>query len=81
MTPSSPAQLRVILAFVLDLITSFAVFGYIVAVFTGSITDGGFFLEGAPALIAFALVIAYFILMPRFFGGRLWQHVLRAKPR
>lgn len=81
MTTSSPAQWRVILAFILDLITSFAVFGYIVAVFTGGTTQGGFSLEGAPALIAFALVIAYFILMPRFFGGRVWQHILRAKPR
>lgn len=61
MTISTPAQWRVILAFVFDLITSFTVFGYIVAVFTGSITDGGFFLEGAPALIAFVLIVAYFI--------------------
>ena len=68
---------------VLDLITSFAVFGYIVAVFTGSIIDDGFFLEveGAPALIAFVLIVAYFILVPRFFGGRVWHRILRAKPR
>jgi hypothetical protein len=83
MTISAPAQWRVILAFVFDLITSFAVFCYIVAVFTGSIIDDGFFLEveGAPALIAFVLIVAYFILVPRFFGGRVWHRILRAKPR
>lgn len=81
MTISTPAQWRVILAFVFDLITSFAVFGYIVAVFTSGTTQGGFSLEGAPALIAFVLIVAYFILMAQFFGGRVWHCILRAKPR
>jgi hypothetical protein len=80
MSTSAPAQWRVILAFILDLITSFWIFGYIVALFTGGTTDGGFALNGLPAVIVFGLVIAYFILMPRLFGGRIWQHILRAKP-
>lgn len=80
MSTSAPAQWRVILAFILDFFTSFMVFGYIVALFTGDTTEGGFSLEGAPALIVFALVIAYFILMPKFAGGRIWQHILHAKP-
>lgn len=81
MTTSALAQWRVILAFVFGLITSFAVFGYIVVVFTGGTTDGGFSLEGAPALNAFVLIVALFILTPGFFGGRVWRRILRAKPR
>jgi hypothetical protein len=80
MNTSAPAQWRVVLAFFLDLITSFAVFGYVIALITGGTTEGGFSLEGAPALVAFGLVIAYFVLMPKFAGGRIWQHILRAKP-
>jgi len=80
MSTSSPAQWRVILAFFLDLITSFMVFGYIIALFTGDTTEDGFSLEGGPAVMLFALVIAYFVLMPKFAGGRIWQHILRAKP-
>jgi len=79
-TTKAPAQWRVILAFILDLITSFAVFGYVVALITGGTTETGFALEGGPALVVFALVIAYFVLMPRVAGGRVWQHILRAKP-
>ena len=80
MSSKPPAQWRVVLAFFLDLITSFVVFGYIVALITGNTTDEGFALEGGPALLVFALVIAYFVLMPRIAGGRIWQHILRAKP-
>lgn len=69
---------RIILAFVLDLITAFAVLGYIVAKFTGNTTDGGFELNGAPAILLFALIIGYFVA-GRFIGGTLWQRILGAR--
>lgn len=70
---------RVVLAFILDFLTSFIVFGYIVATLFGGATDAGFKLEGAPALLLFAAVIAYFILLNRFLGGTIWKHILKAK--
>ena len=73
-----PAKWRVILAFILDLFTSFALFGYLIALVTGDTTEGGFELNGLPALVLFAVVIAYMVLMPRY-GGRLWQRILKAK--
>lgn len=73
-----PATWRVVLAFILDLITSFAVIGYGVALVTGGTTDQGFQLNGAPALLFFALWIAYMALMPRY-GGRLWQRILKVR--
>lgn len=72
------ASWRIILAFFLDFLTAFAVFGYLVALATGNTTSGGFSLEGAPALLVFILVIAYFVVFGRFLGGRLWQRLLGA---
>ena len=70
---------RIVSAFLLDLLTSFIVFGYLIAMFTGDTTEGGFELDGMPALILFALVIAYFVVMGRYMGGTLWQRILRTK--
>ncbi len=72
------AMWRRILAFVLDLITSFAGFGYLVARFTGGLTESGFQLDGAPALLLFGLVIGYFVVT-RYIGGTIWQRILRAR--
>ncbi len=69
---------RKVLAFVLDLITSLAGFGYLVARFTGGLTETGFQLNGAPAILLFGLVIGYFVLS-RFIGGTLWQRILHAR--
>ncbi|MCF3593659.1 hypothetical protein LZG00_06575 [Rhodobacteraceae bacterium LMO-12] len=73
-----PATWKVVVAFILDLLTSFILFGYLIAKFTGNTTEGGFELNGLPALVLFAAVIAYMWLMPRF-GGRLWQRILGAR--
>jgi hypothetical protein len=73
-----PATWRVVLAFFLDLITSFTVFGYLIARLTGGLTENGFSLEGLPAILCFGLVIAYFLIMPSL-GGRLWQRLLGAR--
>lgn len=70
---------RIVLAFVLDLITSFAVLGYLIAKLTGNTTEGGFQLNGMPALILFALIIVYFVVLGRYGGGTLWQRILKTK--
>lgn len=67
---------KIVLAFVLDLITSFFVFGYLIGLATGNTVDGGFELNGLPALLLFALVIAYFVGLGKFGGGTIWQRIL-----
>jgi hypothetical protein len=49
-----------------------------VAYFTGGLTPDGFKLNGAPAFILFAIVIAYFVIGRKFAGGTLWQRILHA---
>jgi len=72
-----PATWKVVVAFILDLLASFILFGYVIAKLTGNTTEGGFELTGLPALVLFAAVIAYMWVMPRL-GGRLWQRILGA---
>ncbi|KGF69987.1 hypothetical protein LL06_07720 [Hoeflea sp. BAL378] len=73
------ARWRIILAAVFDFFTAFLVFGYLVGSVTGGTTDSGFELDGLPALAAFALIIAYFWLGGRYFGGTIWQRILGAR--
>lgn len=69
-------------ATVLDFLTTFIVFGLAIAYATGMTSRGGFSLEGAPALVLFALMIAYFIVGRRFAGGTLWDRIFRiARPQ
>jgi hypothetical protein len=75
---TKPATWRVVLAFILDLLTGFFALGYVIGAVTGGLTDTGFQLSGLPAIAMFALLIAYMWLMPRY-GGRLWQRILRAR--
>lgn len=49
------------------------------AAVAGGRTPQGFALNGVPAFIAFALIIAYFVVLGRFFGGTLWQRLLKAR--
>ena len=70
---------RIVLAFILDLVTAFFVIGYVVGWATGGLTGEGFALDGGPALVFFALLIAYFPVGNRLFGGTLWKHILRAR--
>lgn len=72
-----PATWRVVLAFILDLIVSFAVIGYVIALVTGDTVEGGFALTGLPAILSIALWITYMVAMPRF-GGRLFQRLFGA---
>ncbi|HYZ61503.1 MAG TPA: hypothetical protein VE650_03545 [Acetobacteraceae bacterium] len=70
---------RRVVSSILDGLTAFFVFGYLVARFSGGLTEDGFSLEGGPALLLFALVIAYFVIGRRFLGGTPWQHILGAR--
>lgn len=71
------ATWRIILAFVLDALTAFFVFGFLVASLFGGRTEGGFSLDGWRAFLLLALIIAYFVIARRF-GGRLWERILGA---
>lgn len=79
MTESNPVSTwRIVLAFILDLITSFAVLGYAIGVVFGGATENGFALEGWRALLLLAAIIAYFIVFDRYLGGTIWKRILRA---
>ena len=70
------ATWRKVVAAILDFFLIFFVGGYVIAKLTGNTTDGGFHLEGAPALVLFAVIIAYFIVFSKFLGGTIWQRIL-----
>lgn len=70
---------RKVVAAILDFLTVFAAGGYLIGRLTGNLTDSGFQLEGAPALILFGVIIAYFVIFTRYLGGTLWQRLLRAR--
>ncbi len=74
------AHWRIILAFVLDLLSSFVVIGFLVAELFGGRTEGGFTLGGWRAILLLALIIAYFVIGGRN-GGTIWQRVLGVQKR
>ena len=76
----APATWRIVLAAILDFFTAFAVFGYLVARFTGNLTESGFSLNGGPAWALFALIALYFVA-GHYLGGTLWQRILKARRR
>ena len=47
--------------------------GYGIGYMTGNVTDEGFNLQGAPAFIAFAIIVLYFIVFTRYLGGTLFS--------
>ena len=67
------------IAGILDLFTVFFVGGYVIARLTGGITADGFQLNGAPALVLFVVVVLYFYLGWKKFGGTIWQRILGAR--
>lgn len=69
---------RKVLAAILDVITIFWAAGYGVAYFTGGLTPDGFKLNGGPAFLVFAIVVAYFVIGRKYAGGTLWQRILAA---
>ena len=69
---------RKVVAAILDFLTVFFGLGYLIALVTGETTEGGFSLDGLSALVLFAVIIAYFWVLPRF-GGTVWQRILRTR--
>ena len=74
MTNEKPAAWKVVIAAILDFFLIFLGGGYVIALLTGGITDGGFSLNGLPAIGLFALVIVYFVGMKRI-GGTVFKRV------
>ena len=68
----APMWKRVI-ASILDFIMVFSVGGSAIAALTGMRTPGGFDLQGWPALLLFAIIVAYFYVGRRIAGGTLWD--------
>ncbi|MGB8814663.1 MAG: RDD family protein [Paracoccaceae bacterium] len=64
-----------IVAGILDFLLVFLVGGYAIAKFTGDTTEAGFELNGAPALVLFALVIGYFVVFNKFLGGTVFKRI------
>ncbi len=73
------AHWRIILAAILDFLTAFLVFGYIIALLSGDMTEGGFQLNGLPALILFVLIFVYFWAGKKYFGGTIWKRILKVR--
>lgn len=78
-TASGVSHWRIVLAAVLDFFTVFFIAGYLIARFTGMTTSGGFELTGLPALVLFAIIVAYFVIGTRYAGGTLWQRILKTR--
>jgi hypothetical protein len=70
---------RKVVAAILDFFTIFFVGGFIIARLAGGQTNGGFNLQGLPALILFALIAAYFVIGYRYAGGTIWQRILKTR--
>jgi len=67
---------RKIAAAILDFFFVFFGGGYVIGLLTGGVTEKGFSLSGAPALLLFVLIIAYFVVLGRYFGGTVFQRLL-----
>ena len=70
------ATWRKVLAAILDFLMVFFVGGYAIGYLTGGMTPEGFKLEGAPAIVLFALIVAYFVAGSKYLGGTVWQRIL-----
>jgi len=75
-----PAFWRRGLAGFLDFLTVFFGGGYAIGKLTGETTKDGFNLTGLPALVLFALIVAYFYFGWKVLGGTIWQRVFGARP-
>ncbi|MGZ3410157.1 MAG: hypothetical protein ACXWJW_09855 [Xanthobacteraceae bacterium] len=64
------------LAAILDFLMLFFVGGWIIGKVSGETTENGFALSGAPAIILFVVIIAYFVAGRRFLGGTIWDRIL-----
>jgi hypothetical protein len=65
----------------LDLFTASLLGVSITALSTGLFTKSGFSLPVWPSLLMLAIMVGYFVLSYRLFGGTLLQHILKARRR
>jgi uncharacterized RDD family membrane protein YckC len=72
--PTVGVGMRLVAA-IIDLVI-YLIFAWLLAAATGGVTGSGFELTGAPALLSFLVVAAYFIGMEKMFGGTLGKLVL-----
>ncbi len=70
---------KLLVAGILDFLLVFVGAGYLIARATGNTTDGGFQLNGWPAVILFAIVFLYFWGMRRL-GGTVFRRILGVAP-
>jgi uncharacterized RDD family membrane protein YckC len=63
------------MSFFIDFLGCFVIFGYILAYFFGGLTEEGFNLEGISTLFLFSLIVSYFIIMKRYFGGTFGKKI------
>jgi len=70
-----PSTWKIVVAAILDFLLVFFGAGYVIARLTGNTTADGFELNGGPALLLFALVIAYFVVMNKWLGGTLFKRL------
>jgi hypothetical protein len=73
------ATWRKVVAAILDSLTVFFAGGYAIGYLTGNLTADGFNLQGATALILFAVIVVYFVVGSRYLGGTIWQRILRTR--
>jgi hypothetical protein len=77
--PKQVSTWRKVVAAILDFFFVMFIGGYAIGYMTGNLTDEGFSLNGAPALILFAIIILYFVIFSRYLGGTLFQRLLGAR--
>jgi hypothetical protein len=73
------ATWRIVLAAILDFLTAFFVLGFLIASVSGGMTEGGFQLNGLPALVLFVGIFLYFWAGKKYLGGTLWKRILKAQ--
>ena len=74
MADEKPATWKVVIAAILDFLLVFILGGLLIARLTGDTTEGGFQLNGWPAVALFALIVLYFWGMGRL-GGTLFRRL------
>jgi len=74
--PKPVSTWRKVVAAILDFIFVMFIVGYGIGYMTGNVTDEGFSLQGAPAFIAFAIIVLYFVIFTKYLGGTLFQRLL-----
>jgi hypothetical protein len=76
--PKPVSTWRKVFAAIFDFLTIFFLAGYAIGYATGGTTKTGFKLDGAPALVLFAVIVVYFVVGRKYAGGTLWQRILSA---